>query len=308
MKKIILASLLIALNYACGSDSAEAGGVKSLPLDSPKQKISYLMGSDNAGQLLQDPNYAKYNKAEILKGFKEGLDNEKAFDAVCQQTIQKLLGQTQQEFHEEHAKEASLCIGKFLGGMFKTSWEQAKSFNEFDKQYLIYGFELGLNKADTLIKKDVKDVMMKDFMTKINNRVMAEVTKREDAYFSKVKTIAGIKELQNGIFLETIKAGNGASPTAASDVRAHYVLMNTEGDTLQSSLSNPQIPVFNLGSVIPGWTLGIPAMKKGGKYKLYVPQNMAYGKQSPDPNSIPPFATLVFYVELVDFGPMGTLK
>lgn len=304
----MLASLLIALSYACGSDSVEAGGVKSLPLDSPKQKISYLMGSDNAGQLLQDPNFAKYDKAEILKGFKTGLEDEKSFDAACQQTIQKLLGQTQQEFHEEHAKEASLCIGKFLGGMFKTSWEQAKSYDEFDKEYLIYGFELGLNKADTLIKKDVKDAMMKDFMTKINNRVMAEVTKRENAYFSKVKTIAGIKELQNGIYLETIKAGNGASPTAASDVRAHYVLMNTEGDTLQSSLSNPQIPVFNLGSVIPGWTLGIPAMKKGGKYKLYVPQNMAYGKQSPDPNSIPPFATLVFYVELVDFGPMGTLK
>lgn len=307
MKKVILASLLLAITYACGSDAKESN-TKTLPLDSPKQKISYLMGSDNAGQLLQDPNFAKYDKTAILKGFKIGLDDEKAFDANCQQTIQQLLGQTQQEFHEQYAKEASLCIGKFLGGMFKTSWEQAKSYDEFDKAYLIYGFELGLNKADTLIKKEVKDAMMKDFMTKINNRVMAEVTKREDAYFSKVKTIAGVKELQNGIFLETIKAGNGGNPTAASDVRAHYVLMNTEGDTLQSSLSNPQIPVFNLGSVIPGWTIGIPAMKKGGKYKLYVPQNMAYGKQSPDPNSIPPFATLVFYVDLVDFGPMGTLK
>lgn len=305
MKKIILASLLLALNFACG-DEKDAG--KVLPLTTQKQQISYLMGADNAGQLLQDPNFAKYDKDQILKGFEEGLENEKSFDEACQQTIKDLLGPTQQEFNPKYAKDASLCIGKFIGGMFKTSWEQAKSYDEFDKEYLVYGFGLGLKKEDTLIKKELKETMLKDFMVKINTRVMAEVTKKETAYFNKVKQMAAIKELPNGLYMETIKAGTGGSPTAASDVKAHYVLMNTEGDTLQSSLNAPQIPVFNLGGVIPGWTVGIPFMKKGGKYKLYVPQNMAYGKDSPDPNSIPPFATLVFYVELVDFGPIGTIK
>ncbi|WP_343632391.1 FKBP-type peptidyl-prolyl cis-trans isomerase [Fluviicola sp.] len=305
MRKIILASLLLAITFACGDDK-EKGRV--LPLNTQKQQISYLMGADNAGQLLQDPNFAKYDKDQILKGFEQGLTDEKSFDAACQTTIQNLLGPTQQEFNEKYAKDASLCIGKFIGGMFKSSWKQAKSYDEFDKEYLVYGFELGLKKEDTLIAKDVKATMLKDFMTKINTRVMGEVTKKETAFFNKVKQIASIKELPNGLYMETIQAGTGGSPTATSDVKAHYVLMNTEGDTLQSSLNGPQIPVFNLGSVIPGWTIGIPFMKKGGKYKLYVPQNMAYGKDSPDPNTIPPFSTLVFYVELVDFGPMGTVK
>lgn len=306
MKKIILASLLLALNFACSDEKGASG--KVLPLNNQKQQISYLMGADNAGQLLQDPNFAKYDKEQILKGFEEGLNNEKSFDEVCQQTIQNLLGPTQQEFNEKYAKDASLCIGKFIGGMFKTSWVQAKSFDEFDKEYLVYGFGLGLKKEDTLIKKEVKETMLKDFMAKVNTRIMAEVTQKETAFFKEVKQLAGIKELPNGLYLETIQAGNGGSPTAANDVKAHYVLMNTNGDTLQSSLNNPQIPVFNLGSVIPGWTVGIPFMKKGGKYKLYVPQGMAYGKDSPDPNTIPPFSTLVFYVELVDFGAMGTIK
>lgn len=305
MRKIILASLLLAVTFACGDDKDAS---KALPLNTPKQRISYLMGADNAGQLLQDPNFAKYDKDQILKGFEEGLTNEKSFDAACQTTIQNLLGPSQQEFNEKYVKDASLCIGKFIGGMFKTSWTQAKSYNEFDKEYLVYGFSLGLKKEDTLIAKDLKATMLKDFMTKVNTRVMAEVTKKETAYFNKVKQIAAIKELPNGLYMETIQAGNGGSPTATSDVKAHYVLMNTEGDTLQSSLNGPQIPVFNLGGVIPGWTIGIPFMKKGGKYKLYVPQNMAYGKDSPDPNTIPPFSTLVFYVELVDFGPMGSVK
>lgn len=305
MKKIILASLLLAVTFACGDDKE---ATKALPLNTPKQRISYLMGADNAGQLLQDPNFAKYDKDLILKGFEEGLTDEKSFDAACQTTIQNLLGPTQQEFNEKYVKDASLCIGKFIGGMFKTSWQQAKSYNEFDKEYLVYGFSLGLKKEDTLIAKDLKATMLKDFMTKVNTRVMAEVSKKETAFFGKVKQMASIKELPNGLYMETIKAGTGGSPTATSDVKAHYVLMNTEGDTLQSSLNGPQIPVFNLGGVIPGWTIGIPFMKKGGKYKLYVPQNMAYGKDSPDPNTIPPFSTLVFYVELVDFGPMGTVK
>ncbi len=302
---MILASLLLAFSFACGDDK-DAG--KVLPLTTQKQQISYLMGADNAGQLLQDPNFAKYDKDQILKGFEEGLKNEKAFDAACQTTIQNLLGQNQQEFNQKYVKDASLCIGKFVGGMFKSSWQQAKSFDEFDTEYLVYGFSLGLKKEDTLIKKELKETMLKDFMTKINTRVMAEVTKKETIFFDKVKQIATIKELPNGLYMETIQAGTGGSPTATSDVKAHYVLMNTAGDTLQSSLNGPQIPVFNLGGVIPGWTIGIPFMKKGGKYKLYVPQNMAYGKDSPDPNSIPPFSTLVFYVELVDFGPMGTVK
>lgn len=305
MRKIILASLLLAVTFACGDDKDAS---KALPLNTPKQRISYLMGADNAGQLLQDPNFAKYDKDQILKGFEEGLTDEKSFDAACQTTIQNLLGPSQQEFNEKYAKDASLCIGKFIGGMFKTSWKQAKSYNEFDKEYLVYGFSLGLKKEDTLIAKDLKATMLKDFMTKVNTRVMAEVTKKETAFFNKVKQIATIKELPNGLYMETIQAGTGGSPTATSDVKAHYVLMNTEGDTLQSSLNGPQIPVFNLGGVIPGWTVGIPFMKKGGKYKLYVPQNMAYGKDSPDPNTIPPFSTLVFYVELVDFGPMGSVK
>jgi FKBP-type peptidyl-prolyl cis-trans isomerase FkpA len=304
MKKSIIASLLLAVLVACGGKKGEEN---ALPLNSEKQKISYLMGADNAGQLIQDPNFAKYNKEEILKGFEVGLNDEKSFDQACQKTIQDLLGPTQQEFNEKYVKEASLCIGKFLGGMFKTSWTQAKSFSEFEKEYLVYGFKLGINKNDTLIKPELKQTMLKTFMEKINGRVMTEVNKKESEYFSKVKTFANIQELPNGLFMETIQAGKGANPTASSDVKAHYVLLNVKGDTLQSSLTRgPQ--VFNLNGVIPGWTVGIPFMKKGGKYKLYVPQAMAYGKDSPDPNTIPPFSTLVFYIELIDMGPAGTVK
>ncbi len=304
MRKFILGFVLVFLSAACGSKNTES----KLPLETDKQKLSYLLGADNASQLLQDPNFAKYNKANILKGFEEGLKNEKAFDQNCQMSIQNLFGQNQNEFNAQYVDEASTCIGKFLGSMFKNGWMQAKSYDEFDEKYLIYGFELGLNKADTLIESAVKEMMVSSFMEKVNTRVLAEVTKQEKKFFAEVKKMEGVKELTEGIYVETIQEGNGAQPTTSSDVKAHYVLLNTVGDTLQSSLSNPSAPIFNLGQVIPGWTLSFPLLKKGGKYKLYVPQSKAYGKDSPDPATIPPYATLVFYVDFQDFGPAGTLK
>jgi FKBP-type peptidyl-prolyl cis-trans isomerase len=304
--KVILSSLsVLFFLLACSSNNESKN---TLPLDSESQKISYLLGAQNAGQLLQDPNFAKYNHENIVKGFEAGLKDASSFDAACQNSIQSLFGQTQNEFNAQYVDEASTCIGKFLGSMFKEGWEQAKYYKTFDEKYLVYGFKLGLNKVDTLIDNTTKESMMKSFMDKVNVQLMKEVTAFENDFFGKIKKINGIQELTNGIYLETVSAGNGESPTATSDVKAHYVLMNTHGDTLQSSLANPTAPVFNLGGVIPGWTIGIPAMKKGGKYKLYVPQNMAYGKDSPDPRTIPPYSTLVFYVELQDFGPAGKIK
>jgi FKBP-type peptidyl-prolyl cis-trans isomerase len=306
MKKIIAFLCLSTVLVACGDKNKD--GVETLPLTSTKQKVSYLMGAENAKQLLQDPNFPRYKKDQLLEGFKIGLKDPKSFDAACQQSIQSCLGQGQGTFNEQFNMEASLCIGKYLGSMFNSSWTQAKSFKEFEAKYLIYGFQIGLAAGDTLIKDEEKTEIMGAFMNKVNARVMADVNQREGAYFKKVKAISGIQSLPNGIFLETYAKGNGGSPEASYDVKAHYVLLNTNGDTLQSSLKNPQIPVFNLGQVIPGWTVAFPFMKKGGKYKLHVPQNMAYGKDTPDPNTIPAFSTLVFYVELVDFGPAGTVK
>lgn len=304
MKSLFILALTAGTLFACSSKNEE----EQLPLDSTKKKLSYLMGAENARQLLQDPNLPKYKKDEMIKGFEESLGKDGVFDENCRQTLQSLFGQTPGEFHEEHATTGSLCIGKFLGSQFRSSWQQAKFFNEFDQKYLVYGFKSGLNATDTLVKEDEKKTILETFMSKVNTKVMAEVTQRETKFFNQVKAKAGIQAISNGIYVETILAGKGGNPAAGDDVKSHYVLMNIEGDTLQSSLGGPQVPVFNLGQVIPGWTIAFPTLKKGGKYKLYVPQNMAYGKDTPDPNTIPPFSTLVFYVELIDFGPAGTLK
>lgn len=289
---------------SCDSKNTE----EQLPLTTTKQKLSFLMGAENARQLLQDPNLPKYKKEEMLKGFEEALAKDGVFDDACQQTLQNLFGQQQGAINEEYITAGSSCIGKVLGSQFRSSWQQAKFFNEFDQKYLVYGFKLGLNSGDTLVKEAEKQTILETFMSKVNAKIMQEVTVRETKFFNGVKAKKGIKAISNGIYVETLVAGTGGSPVASDDVKSHYVLMNIEGDTLQSSLQNPTVPIFNLGQVIPGWTIAFQTLKKGGKYKIYVPQNMAYGKDTPDPNSIPPFSTLVFYVDFMDYGPTGSVK
>ena|SRR6218665_1049489 len=299
-------SLLIAtgLLFSCG-DGEKKGDVETLPMTTSKQELSYLVGADHAHQLDKDPNKAKYSKEQLLKGFCDGLDNPDAFDNSAQQDLMKCVGDGQ--FNEAFNSQGSLAIGKLFGTTFSQSWTKLNFMSEFDKKYIIYGFELGLRDQDTLIEEGPKQKMMADLMDKLNTRISAEVTRTEKVFFDKIKKKPGIKELPQGLYMETIKEGSGANPKITDDVLTHYSLMNTNGDTLQTSLGSEPVG-FNLSGVIPGWSVGIPFMKKGGKYKLYVPQAMGYGAQGTPDGLIPPFSILVFYIELHNIGEAGTLS
>ena len=308
--KYLFSLVLVAFAFSSCGDDAKTSDIEALPLNNKKQELSYLMGADVAKQLVQDPNLSKYDLKEIISGFDAALKNPQLFDQGCQAKLQEFVGPNPQagEFNMSVAKEASNCIGKYFGQNFIVGWKSANALQEFDLKYVKYGFELALNKQDTLIKAEVAQTMVADFMNSVNSRISIDVEKKEKAFFAKVKSMPNTVEIEQSIYLQTLKAGNGGSPLNSDDVKAHYVLFNVNGDTLQSSLGQPDVPIFNLGGVIPGWTIGIPKMKKGGKYKLYVPQALAYGKNTPDPATIPPFSTLVFYVELIDFGKPGTIK
>lgn len=105
-----------------------------------------------------------------------------------------------------------------------------------------------------------------------------------------------------GLYYIETKAGKGANPTAGSVVSVHYTGMLLNGQVFDSSIERQKPIEFTLGKgeVIRGWDEGISKMKKGGKATLVIPSHLAYGENGRQP-VIPPFSTLVFEVELIDF-------
>lgn len=101
--------------------------------------------------------------------------------------------------------------------------------------------------------------------------------------------------------VEEVLAGEGPEAEGGKIVRVHYIGRLTDGKVFDESFSRGEPIEFPLGAgmVIPGWEMGISGMKKGGKRRLTIPYNLAYGAQG-YPGVIPPYATLVFDVELVD--------
>ncbi len=109
----------------------------------------------------------------------------------------------------------------------------------------------------------------------------------------------GVQITESGLQYEVLEPGTGADhPKANSRVKVHYEGRLIDGTVFDSSYQRNEPIVFGLNQVIKGWQEGVQLMTVGEKARLYVPANLAYGKNGAGP--IPPSSTLIFEVELLE--------
>ena len=134
------------------------------------------------------------------------------------------------------------------------------------------------------------------------NAIRAEQGKAAKAEGEKFLAENGKKEgvvtLKSGLQYEVLREGNGKKPKATDQVKCHYEGTLINGQVFDSSYKRNEPAVFPLNQVIPGWTEGLQLMQEGAKYRFYIPYILAYGESGAG-GSIPPFATLIFEVELL---------
>lgn len=122
--------------------------------------------------------------------------------------------------------------------------------------------------------------------------------KAGEMFLAQNKSKAGVKTTASGLQYEVIKEGNGAKPAATDQVKVHYVGTLLDGTKFDSSYDRKEPAQFPVNAVIKGWTEALQLMSVGSKYKLYIPQELAYGSRGNQ--GIPPFSTLIFEVELLE--------
>lgn len=108
----------------------------------------------------------------------------------------------------------------------------------------------------------------------------------------------GVTVTKSGLQYEVLVEGSGRQPKASDTVRCHYEGTLIDGQVFDSSYQRGEPADFGLRQVIAGWTEGVQLMKEGAKYRFYIPYNLAYGERGAG-GSIPPFAALIFDVELI---------
>ena len=148
--------------------------------------------------------------------------------------------------------------------------------------------------------------LVKDFFEKQEAKQRAaaaekfkETKEKGEAYLAENAKKEGVVTLPSGLQYKVIKEGNGRRPKATDKVKCHYEGMLVDGTLFDSSIQRGEPATFPLNGVIKGWTEGLQLMQEGAKYRFFIPYHLGYGENGAGA-SIPPFAALVFDVELIE--------
>lgn len=194
-------------------------------------------------------------------------------------------------------EQASYMVGMTIG----KSLEPIKE--EVDINTLMKAVKTTMEGGKPLLTDEQAQQVAQALDQRLQARKVAEAeasAKAGETFLATNAKKPGVKTTASGLQYQVLTEGKGAKPTASDMVRVHYKGELLDGKVFDSSYDRGEPAVFSLQQVAPGWAEGVQLMSVGSKYKLWIPSKLGYGEQGTPGGPIPPNATLVFEVELLD--------
>lgn len=183
-------------------------------------------------------------------------------------------------------------------GMSMATQLMQTGLENLDVEAFVKAFsEIMKNEETTMSLEEASQHIQEYFSAKQNE--MLEMNKQKgELFLAENAKKENVVTLPSGLQYEILTEGDGAIPTATDIVNCHYHGTLIDGTVFDSSVQRGQPATFGVTQVIKGWVEALQLMPVGSKWRLFVPSDMAYGKQGAG-NDIQPNATLIFEVELL---------
>lgn len=196
---------------------------------------------------------------------------------------------------DENVKKVSYAIGRDLGQNFKMQQLPV------DAKMIAKGIQDSMDGKDEKYSQEEVQEAMKVIREKKESEAKEQAKENVEKgkkFLEENKSKEGVKVTESGLQYKILEEGEGDSPAKDDTVSVHYVGTLLDGTEFDSSVKRGKPVELKVNGVIPGWTEALQMMKKGSKWKLFIPSDLAYGERAA--GQIPPNSTLIFEVELLN--------
>ncbi len=196
---------------------------------------------------------------------------------------------------QESVDTISYSIGMSQGARLLNQGAKDLDYDSFIK-----GLKAVLEEKEAMLDRNFSDSLNYVYFQNQRNNMSDNVKQEGLDFLEKNGKRPEVTTTASGLQYEVLVPAEGPKPTATTTVTVHYVGKLLNGKTFDSSVDRGESISFPLNRVIPGWTEGLQLMSAGSKYRLFIPEELAYGSRGAG-RDIPPFSALIFDVELLSF-------